>query len=208
MKSITISSHAAIKINVALCVTALVFSACSQRSMQQAGRGAATGAAVGAVGGMVTALVFGGNVGEAAARGAVYGGSTGAAAGAISGAVADSNQKKAQQAAELEALRKRLGDDAFSGLAALVECKHEVAQGYGRTAATSDNPDFALAGLWLQVITFADSRREDQARTLLPDLVEKDSKLSSESQAETEMQAALQKLMDIRQEYKLPKDCS
>ena len=175
--------------------------------MQRAGQGAASGAAVGAVGGMVTALVFGGNVGEAAARGAVYGGSTGAAAGAISGAVADSNQKKAQEAAELEALRKRLGDDAFNGLAALVECKHEVAQGYARTAAKSGNTDFALAGLWLQVITFADSRQEDQARALFPELVEKDSKLSSESQAETEMQAALQKLKDIRQEYKLPKDC-
>ena len=176
--------------------------------MQQAGQGAATGTVVGAVGGMVTALVFGGNVGEAAARGAVYGGSTGAAAGAMSGAVADSNQKKAQQAAELEALKKRLGDDAFDGLAALVECKHEVAQGYGRTAAQSDNPDFALAGLWLQVITYADSRQEDQIQALFPELVEKDSKLSSESQAGTELQAALQKLMDIRQEYKLPQNCS
>jgi len=207
MISRTIFSYATIKINVALCVTALVFSACSQQSMQRAGQGAATGAVVGAVGGMVTALVFGGNVGNAAARGAVYGGSTGAAAGAISGSVADSNQKKAQQAAELEALRKRLGDDAFNGLAALVECKHEVAQGYGRMAAKSDNPDFALAGLWLQVITFADSRQEDQARALLPDLVKQDSKLSSESQAETEMQAARIKLMDIRQEYKLPREC-
>ena len=134
-------------------IALMIFPACSQRSMQGAGQGAATGAAVGAFGGMVTALVFGGNVGEAAARGAVYGGSTGAAAGAISGAVADSNQKKAQQAAELEALRKRLGDDAFNGLAALVECKHEIAQGFGRTAAKSDNPDFSLAGLWLQVLS-------------------------------------------------------
>ena len=150
-------------IATAVILTLITFPSCSQQSMQGAGQGAATGAAVGAVGGMVTALVFGGNVGEAAARGAVYGGSTGAAAGAISGAVADSNQKKAQEAAELEALRKRLGNDAFSGLTALVECKHEVARGYGRTAAQSDNADFALAGLWLQVITFADSRQEDQA---------------------------------------------
>ncbi len=145
-------------IATAVILTLMIFPACSQQSMQRAGQGAATGAVVGAVGGMVSALVFGGDVGEAAARGAVWGGSTGAAAGAISGSVADSNQKKAQQAAELEALKKRLGDDAFNGLAALVECKHEVAQGYGRTAAQSDNPDFALAGLWLQVITFADSR--------------------------------------------------
>lgn len=41
---------------------------------------------------------------------------------------------------------------------------------------------------------------------MLPDLVEKDSELSFESQAQTEMQAAMQKLGDIRQEYKLPKD--
>jgi hypothetical protein len=190
-----------------LFVTMMIFIACSQQSMQRAGQGAATGAVVGAVGGMVTALVFGGSVGEAAARGAVYGGSTGATAGAISGAVADSNQKKAQQAAELEALRNRLGDDAFNGLVALVECKHDIAHGYGRTAAKSDNADFALAGLWLQVITYADNRQEDQARAMFPDLVEKDSKLASESQAETKMQAALQKLMDVRQEYKLPREC-
>ena len=194
-------------IATAVILTLITFPSCSQQSMQRTGQGAATGTVVGAVGGMVSALVFGGDVGDAAARGAVWGGSTGAAAGAMSGAMADSNQKKAQEAAELEALRKRLGDDAFSGLAALVECKHEVAQGYGRTAATSDNTDFALAGLWLQVITYADSRQEDQARSLFPELVEKDSKLSSESQAETEMQAALKKLKDIRQEYKLPRDC-
>lgn len=121
--------------------------------------------------------------------------------------MADSNQKKAQQAAELEALRNKLGDDAFNGLVALVECKHEVAQGYARTAAKSDNADFALAGLWLQVLSYADSRQEDQVRALLPDLVEKDSKLSSESQADAELQAALQKLMNIRQEYQLPRGC-
>ena len=194
-------------IATAVILTFIIFPSCSQQSMQRAGQGAASGAAVGAVGGMVTALVFGGNVGEAAARGAVYGGSTGAAAGAMSGAVADSNQKKAQEAAELEALRKRLGDDAFNGLAALVECKHEVAQGYARTAAKSGNADFSLAGLWLQVITYADSRQEDQARALFPELVEKDNDLSTESQAETEMQAAVQKLKDIRQEYKLPREC-
>jgi len=205
MKSIQCFSH---RWSVFIMVLTLAaFPACSKHTAQRAGQGAATGAVVGAVGGMVTALVFGGNVGEAAARGAVYGGSTGAAAGAMSGAVADSNQKKAQQAAELEALKKRLGDDAFQGLEALVQCRHDVAQGYGRTAAKSSNPDFALAGLWLQVLTYADSRDEDQARALFPVIVAKDSKIPSESQAETEMKRALQKLMDIRQEYNLPKKC-
>ena len=138
----------------------------------------------------------------------MYGGSTGAAAGAMSGAMADSNQKnRSSRPPNWKRLERRLGDDAFQGLEALVQCKHEVAQGYGRTAAKSNNPDFALAGLWLQVIAYADSRQEDQARTLFPDLVAKDNKLSSEAQAETEMEKSLQKLMDIRQEYNLPKSC-
>jgi len=194
-------------LSIVVMLSLTIVPSCSQKTVQRAGQGAATGAVVGAVGGMVSALVFGGDVGEAAARGAVWGGSTGAAAGAMSGAVAESNQKKAQQAAELEALRKQLGDDTFQGLAALVECKHEVAQGYGRTAAESDNPDYALAGLWLQVLAYADNRQDDQARALLPDLVAKDSRLSSESQAETEMSEAMQKLIDIRQAHNLPKDC-
>ncbi len=181
---------------------------CTKQTAQSAGRGAATGAAVGAVGGVVTALVFGGDVGEAAARGAVWGGSTGAAAGAMSGAMAESNQKKAQQAAELEALKKEIGEDAFNGLAALVECKHEVAQGYGRTAAGSSTANYALAGLWLQVLAFKDAGQDDQASALLPDLVAKDSKLASEPEAEKTAQEAMQKLGNIRQEYNLPRKCN
>lgn len=185
--------------------------ACSKQTTQKAGQGAATGAVVGAVGGLVTGLVFGGNAAESAARGAVYGASTGAAAGAMSSAMAESSQKEADQAkqtAELENLRKKLGDDAFEGLKALMECKHEVAGGYGRTAAKSDNKDYALSGLWLQVLTYADSRQEEKARELFPQLIEKDNEISSESQAETQMRDALQELMDIRQQHNLPKLCT
>jgi hypothetical protein len=128
--------------------------------------------------------------------------------GAISGAVADSNEKKAQQAAGLEALRKKLGDDAFQGLAALAECKHEITQGYGRTAAASDNPDYALAGLWLQVLAYADSGNVDQARNMFDQLMAQDRDIASASQAESEMQAALKELMEIRKEYNLPVQCS
>jgi hypothetical protein len=193
---------------IVLLIPILALPACSQRAVESAGKGAVTGAAVGAVGGMVTALVFGGNVGDAAARGAVWGGSTGAASGAIAGTVADSNQKKAQQAAELEALRKKLGDDGYQGLAALAECKHEVAQGYGRTAAASGNPDYALVGLWLQVLAYADSGQVEQARTMFAQLIAEDGDISTEAQAESEMQAALKKLMEIRKEYNLPAKCS
>jgi hypothetical protein len=126
----------------------------------------------------------------------------------MSGAMAESSQKKAEQASKLEALKKKLGDDAFEGLSALVNCKHEIALGYGRTAATSDNPDYALAGLWLQALAYADGRQNAQASALLPDLVAKDGKLSSESQAESKLQTARQKLMDIRRAHNLPSVCN
>ena len=186
---------------------ALVINACSQRSMERGAQGAATGAVVGAVGGLVTGLVFGGDVAEATARGAVYGGATGATSGAISGAVADSNEKKAQQAADLKALRAKVGDDAYQGLEALANCKHDIAQGYGRTAAKSSNGGYALAGLWVQVLAYADSQDMDSARNLFPELIEKDKNLSSESQAEAETQKALNELKEIRKRYKLPQTC-
>jgi hypothetical protein len=204
MKKIHPLSLPLIALTIIAMLTGLL--ACSQQTARQAGQGAATGAVVGAVGGLVSGLVFGGNAAEAAARGAVWGASTGAAAGAMSGAMAESDQK-ARQADNLKKLRAQLGDDAFQGLEALVACKHDVAQAYGRTAVSSDNKDYALAGLWLQVLTYADSRQEEKARALFPSLVEQDTSISSESQAETDMRNALQKLMDIRQQHNLPKVC-
>ena len=183
---------------------------CSKQTAQKAGQGAAVGAAVSAVGGMVTALVFGGNVAEATARSAVYGASAGATAGAISGAMAESSAKAASSEAvqaDMRKLRKTLGEDAFNGLKALVECKYDVAQAYGRTAAQSDNDDHALAGLWVQAIAYADSRDEGKARALFPDIVNQDDTVSSPDQAEAKMRESLQKLMDIRQENGLPPVC-
>ena len=192
-----------------------IMTACSSHTAKRAGEGAAMGAVVGAAGGMVSALIFGGNVGEAAARGAVWGGTTGAVAGGISGAQQEQTMKaqqeqakKAQQDKNIEKLKKELGEDAFNGLAALTECKHEVALGYARTAAKSDNKNYALAGKWIEILTYADSRQEDKARALYPELVNIDTNISSESQAEETMQKALQRLMDIRGEYNLPKTCS
>ena len=186
--------------------SAFGLTACSGRSAERAGQGASVGAIVGAAGGMVTALVFGGNVGEAAARGAVYGGTTGAVSGAIVGAKEDQAQK-AQRDKTIEKLKTDLGEDAFNGLAALANCRHEVALGYAKTAAASENKNYSLAGLWIEVLTEADRRQEDRARTLFPDLVAKDTRIGSEAQAEERMRSALQRLMDIRGEYNLPKTC-
>lgn len=185
--------------------------ACSTTSRKMAGEGAATGAAAGAVGGLVTALIFGGDPVGSAARGAAFGASAGATAGAIRGARVD-EQRAAQQATrqevDIEQLKREIGEDAYSGLEALTDCKHEVALAYGRTAARSKYPDYALAGLWVQVLTEADRRREPQARALFPEIIAADSDVESEAEAEAAMRETLQGLMDIRAQYGLARVCS
>lgn len=187
-------------------LTGVFLLSCSSHSAKKAGEGATVGAVAGAAGGIVTALIFGGNVGEAAARGAVWGGTTGAVAGGISGAQ-QGKAKKAQQDIDIEKLKNKLGEDAFDGLSALTECKHEVALGYARTAAKSENKNYALAGLWIEILAYADSRQENKARALYPDLITYDPNIGSESQAEETLRKAIQRLMDIRGEYNLPKTC-
>ena len=185
--------------------------ACSGHSAKRAGEGAGFGAVVGAAGGMVSALVFGGDVGEATARGAVWGATTGAVAGGISGAL-EEKAMKAQQEKEREKAMKKLkaeiGEDTLNGLAALVDCKHEVAMGYARTAVKSKNKNYALAGLWLEIIAYADNRQNDKARALFPDLITHDPEIGSQTKAEEMMRKATHELMNIRQEFDLPRTCS
>jgi hypothetical protein len=171
-----------------------------------ASKGAATGAVAGAVGGLVGALVFGGDPVDRAARGAVYGGTTGAVVGAIAGSEADQRVKE-QREAGLAKLREDIGDDAFEGLVALAECRHDESKSQAAKAQQSDNPNYALAGLWLEVLNYADQRDETRARSLFPTVVEKDWDIETESQAEEAMRKAMNELMDIRQEYKLPRVC-
>ena len=192
---------------LAALLAVLLAVSCTTHTGQMGGKGAATGAAAGAVGGLVTALVFGGDPAEAAARGAVYGGSVGAVSGAVAGSKMDAAQQEQEEKARLEKLKKEIGEDAFSGLAALADCKHEVALGYARTAAKSNNKDYALAGLWLEVLAYGDSRQDNQARALFPDLIAKDDRIGSEGEAEETMRKALSALMDIREQYKLPRVC-
>jgi len=192
----------------------LVGCASDSKTAEGAGRGAATGAVSGAVGGMVSALVFGGDPAEAAARGAVYGGATGAVVGGIAGSQADAQaekqaeaQTKKQSDEKLAKLRADIGDDAYEGLAALAECKHDKSLSQAAKAQESDNPNFSLAGLWLEVLSYADGRDEAKARSMFPTLVEKDWNIKTEAEAEERMRSALQGLMDIRSEYNLPKVC-
>ena len=189
--------------------------ASDSKTAEGASRGAATGAVSGAVGGMVSALVFGGDPAEAAARGAVYGGTTGAVVGGIAGSQADAQAKAQSEAHEKKQtedkyakLKADIGDDAYQGLAALAECKHDESLSQTTKAQKSDNPNFALAGMWLEVLSYADGRDEAKARSMFPALVEKDWNVKTEAEAEERMRKALQGLMDIRGEYNLPKVCS
>lgn len=199
-------SVSVIVIGVTIIFCLVLLTACSGTQRQAAGKGATTGAVAGAVGGLVSSLVFGGDPVDRAARGAVWGASTGAAAGAMAGAQADAAKKK-QIDAELEKLKKEIGEDAFNGLEALADCKHEVALGYARTAVDSNNKDHALAGLWLEVLTYADRKEEEKARELFPQIVANDTKIQTETQAEESISQAINDLMDIREEFKMPRVC-
>jgi len=182
-------------------------SACGEYAAKGAGTGATTGAVSGAVGGLVSALVFGGDAGEAMARGAVYGGAVGATAGAMGGAQVDKKLEQ-QRDATAEALRTKIGDDAYEGLEALADCKHDVSLKQASLARQSDNPNFSLAGLWLEVLSYADQGNEARARELFPEVVTDDWNIESEAEAEADMRQTLTKLMDIREQYNMPRVCT
>lgn len=197
---------------LAACLAGFV-SGCASGSQASKGaaEGAGTGALAGAVGGMVGALVFGGDVVEAGARGAVYGGTVGAVAGGVSGSKRDkavAQQQAEQNEQELQKLRNEIGDDAYNGVVALADCKYEVATANAQVAQQSKNRDYALAGLWVEVLIDADQRRESAARERFPELIKQDRKLKNEADAEAAMRDGIQSLGDSREKYGLSRVCT
>ena len=188
--------------------TLISLGACSGTSGQRAADGAGTGALAGAAGGLVSGLLWGGDPLQSAARGAVVGGTAGAVAGGVSGAQQDKAVAAANKQTEIDELRKQIGPDAFSGVTALAKCEHEVAEASARVAQKSTNSNYALAGLWVESISKADRGDNAGAQTLDDEIAKWDRSIETAAQAETERQAALIKLQDIRQEYKLPRTCS
>ena len=191
-----------------LVAAGIALAGCGTTSSEMAGRGAGQGAAAGAVGGLMSAVIFGGDPVEAAARGAVWGGSVGAVSGAIEGSRVDSQRAAQQEQQEIARITSEIGDDTFAGLEALVDCKHEVALGYSKQAVKSRNRDHALAGLWLEVLTYADRGSRGTADSLLPKVVASDPNLSNPSQASQTLDETLTGLADIRAHYGLARKCA
>lgn len=187
-------------------VFCLATAACSERTTNSAVGGAARGGLSGAVGGFFSSLVFGGDVATATARGAVYGAGVGGTYGAISGSIADDAAAKRREAEEAR-IKKKIGDDAFAGLAALATCKHSEARSHAQKAQQSTTPDFALAGLWLEILTLADERQEATARTRFPMIINADPKVANGDAAEARMREGLEHLREIRKNYELPVTC-
>lgn len=194
------------KYSIVLLSLSLLLTACGEYAAKGAGEGATVGAASGAVGGLVSALVFGGDPAEAAARGAVYGGAVGATAGAMSGSKVDT-QIEEQRNAKAEQIRAKIGDDAFKGLSALVTCDHQDAVQDAIKAKQSNNPNFSVSGYWLEVLSYADQGDNNKTRELMPAVVKKDWDTNSETQARASLLQLQDRLMAIREEYKLPKQC-
>lgn len=194
-------------------ILAIVMTAtgCGANAQRGAAEGAATGAMAGAVGGMFTAWVFGGDVARAGARGAAYGGSSGAVVGGMAGSRVDdaqAAQKQARQDAQISKFREEIGTDAFNGLLALGECKHEVALANAREAAKSGNKTFVMAGVWVEVLTEADRNRTGAVSALYPRLVSLDRDVKTEADAQVQTTELLRRLHEIRVEYGLPAVCS
>jgi uncharacterized protein YcfJ len=194
----------------ALVLTCVLALGCSSNQKQGAAKGGTTGAVAGAAAGAVSALIFGGNVGEAAAKGAVWAGTAGAVSGSIAGTEQDRREAEAQQAEaerKLRQLREKIGQDAFEGLGALADCKHAVALAYADTGATSNNPDFATASVWLRAITYLDSGQEDRAHALYPELVERDERTDTVEKAHEQAMVVLETVHDFREKYDRPRTC-
>ena len=177
---------------------------------QGAVEGAAGGALAGAASGLVSALVWGGDPGEHMARGATAGAAIGAVGGAVQGsqkAKAEENYKAAQEQQEIEQFRRDIGNDAFDAVVALAECRQEVAIANAKVAANATNANHALAGLWVQALTFEDQGDQASLDAIAPEIIQWDRGINDADHFNRELQSGYRDLVDIRAEYGLPLAC-
>ena len=133
------------------------------------------------------------------------------------GAISDSSKKKKANKAELEELRQKeaegqaydlpqteeewiaaIGQDNTNALDALVDCQHDRAELLAKAGATSENPDFALAGYWLEALVAVDSKDQATAESLFAELVDLDDDVDTVQQASVAADQAILKIRETR----------
>jgi hypothetical protein len=195
---------------IVLCIIAATSVGCAGAG-EGAIRGAGAGALAGAASGLLTSLVWGGDPGYHMARGATAGATIGAIGGAVQGS-AQASENKARQDAQLEQdieqFRRDIGNDAFDGAVALVECKHEVAIANARVATQSKNSNHALAGLWLEALAYTDQNDTASMQNLVPEIVQWDRGMDNAQQVDEQLRLTYGELLDIRSEFHLPRSCA
>jgi hypothetical protein len=113
-----------------------------------------------------------------------------------------------QKDAKFAKLREKIGEANFAGLEALADCKHSESLSAAEKGRQSKNPNYALAGLWLEILNYADTGQEAKARELFPTLLKQDWNIDTTTQAETKMREGTTALGNIRDEYGRPRVCA
>ncbi len=185
----------------ALALSLFLLTACSgTQTSEGAKSGATSGAIGGAVGGLVSSLIFGGNPVSGAASGAAIGAASGAAIGAASGAGRD----KAQE----ERYVGEFGQYNYDGFLALADCDYDKALELAAKGQQYKDRYHAVAGVWLETITYADQNRYDEAEKLFPTLEQNDPDLLDRNDTERTLKDAVRKLRNIRVDYGRSPKCA
>ncbi len=188
--------------------------ASSESQREHTGESAVQGAMIGAIGGLLVAGMFDLSVATPVGIGAAVGAAGGAAIGASTppNAGPDDPTKPGDPPAVLREqqrkLRAQLGPSAYAGLEALAACRHDEALTWAKNAAYTDNPDHALAGVWLTAVTYGDAGRIEEASAVLPQIVARDPRVSSEDAARRLVDQRVVQIQDIRVSYGQPATCA
>ena len=80
--------------------------------------------------------------------------------------------------------------------------------GAGALAGAASGLVHALAGLWIQALTFEDQGDKDGLLAITPEIIHWDREINDQTQFDRELEDAYQGLIGIRAEYSLPLRCT
>jgi hypothetical protein len=185
-----------------ICFAGLL-SACSggaSHTGEGAKRGASSGAIGGAVGGLVSGLIFGGDALANAAAGAAIGAASGAAVGAASGASQDKQEKDHYIA--------KFGQRNYDGFMALADCDYDAALDLATQGQQYQNRSYAVSGIWLETLIYADQNDYQKAASFYPALEKNDPDLLDRQDTERKLKDTVRQLRRIRVDYNRAPQCS